>query len=50
MQWLKDPNQSNVDNPYNLRLEASRHFRTKNKEYWKAKIDYLETNSKIKKR
>jgi len=49
MLWLKDPNQSNVDNPYSLRFEASRHFRTKNKEYQKATIDYLETNSKIRK-
>jgi len=48
MHWLKDPNQSNVDNPYNIRLEASRHFRTKNKDYRKAKTDYLETNKKIK--
>jgi len=47
--WLKDPNQSNVDNPYNLRPEASRHFRNKTKEYQKAKADYLETTSNIKK-
>jgi hypothetical protein len=49
MQWLKHPNQTNADNRYNLRLEASRHTRTKNKEYRKAKIDHLETNSKMKK-
>jgi hypothetical protein len=49
MQCLKYPDQSTVDNPYNLRPEAHRHFRTKNKEYQKAKIDYLETNSEIKK-
>ena len=29
MQWLQDPNQSNVDNLNNVRYEASRHFRTK---------------------
>jgi dsDNA-specific endonuclease/ATPase MutS2 len=27
MQWLKDPNQSNIDNLHNVRHEASRHFR-----------------------
>ena len=48
MQWLQDPNQSNVDNINNIRCEASRHFRNKKKEYLKAKIDELETNSKIK--
>jgi len=29
MQWLQDPNQSNVDNLNNLRQEGSRHFRNK---------------------
>ena len=29
MQWLQVPNQSNVDNPNNVRCEASRHFRNK---------------------
>ena len=48
MQWLQDPNQSNVDNPNSVRREASKHFRNKKKEYMKAKIDKLETNSKIK--
>jgi hypothetical protein len=43
MQWLQDPNQSSIDNH-----EASRHFRNKRKEYLKAKIDELETKSKIK--
>ena len=33
MQWLQDSNQSNVGNPNNVRHEASRHFRNKNKEY-----------------
>jgi len=50
MQWLQDANQSksNVNNRNNVRCEASRHFRNKKKEYLKAKIDELETNSKIK--
>jgi hypothetical protein len=46
MQWLQNPNHSNVDNPNNVRREASRHFRNKKKEYLKAKINELETNSK----
>jgi hypothetical protein len=29
MQWLQDPNQSNVDNLNNLRQEGSRHFKNK---------------------
>jgi hypothetical protein len=48
MQWLRDPNRSNVDNPTSVRLESSRHFKNKRKEYLKAKINELETNSKIK--
>jgi hypothetical protein len=48
MQWLQNPNQSNVDNLNNVRSEASRHFRNKKKEYLKAKINELETNSKNK--
>jgi hypothetical protein len=48
MQWLQDPGQSNVDNLYNIRLEGSRRFRNKKKEYLKAEIEELETNSKIK--
>jgi len=38
MQWLQDLNQSNVDNLNNVRREASRHFRNKNKEYLRAKF------------
>ena len=48
MQWLKDPNQSSVDNLNNAQHEASRHDRNKKKEYLQAKINGLETNSKIK--
>jgi hypothetical protein len=42
MQWVQDPSQTNV------RHEASRHFRNKKKEYLGAKIEEIETNSKIK--
>jgi len=38
MQWVKDTNQSNVDNLNNVRHEAGRHFRNKKKEYLKTKI------------
>jgi len=48
MQWIDDPSQSNVDNLNNVIRDASRHFREKKKEYLKAKIEELETNSKIK--
>jgi len=47
MQWLQDPNHSNVDNLNNVRGAASRHFRNKEKEYLEVKIDKLETNSNI---
>jgi len=43
MHWIQDPSQSNVDNLNNVRREAS-----KQKEHMKAKIEELETNSKIK--
>jgi len=39
MQWLPNPNQSNVDNLNKVRHQANRHFRNKKKEYLKAKID-----------
>ena len=48
MQWLQDPNQSNVDNLNNIRREDNRQFWIKKKEYPKPKIDELETNNKIK--
>jgi hypothetical protein len=47
MQWIQDPSRSNVDNPNNVRRDASRHFRNKEKAYLKAKIEELETNSTI---
>jgi hypothetical protein len=48
MQWLQNPNQSNIDNLNSVRREASRHFRNKKKEYLKAKINELEKNTKKK--
>jgi len=33
MQWIQDPNQSNVDNLNNVRREASRYFRNEKKAY-----------------
>ena len=47
MQWIQNPSQSNVDNLNNVRRDASRHFRNKKKAYLRAKIEELETNSKI---
>ena len=44
-----DPSQSNVDNLNSVRRDASRHFRNKKKAYLTAKIEELETNSKINK-
>ena len=48
MQWVQDPSQSNVDNLNSVRCEVSRHFRNKKKAYLRAKIEELETYSKIK--
>jgi len=48
MQWVQDPSQSTVDNLNNVRPKDSRHFRNKKKEYLKAKIEELGTNSNIK--
>ena len=48
LQWVQDPSQRNVDTLNNVRREASRHFRNKKKAYLKAKMEDLETNSKIK--
>ena len=47
IQWIQDPSQSNLDNLNNVRRDASRYFRNKKKAYLKAKIEELETNSKI---
>jgi len=48
MQRSQDPNKCNADNLNNVRREASRHFRNKNKKYLKAKIEEIEINSKIR--
>jgi hypothetical protein len=48
MQWLQDPNKSNVENLNHVRHEVSWHFGNKKREYVKAKSIELETNSKIK--
>jgi len=48
MQWAQDQSQNNVDNLNNVRRAAGRHFRNKKKTYLKAKIEELETYSKIK--
>ena len=48
MQWIHDPSQRNVDKLNDVRRDVSRHFRIKKKAYLKAKIEELETNSKIK--
>jgi len=48
MQWIHDPSHDNVHNLNNVRRDASRHFRNKQKAYLKAKIEELETDSKIK--
>ena len=47
MQWIQDPSQSKVENLNSVRREVSRHFRNKKKAYLRAKIEELETNSKI---
>jgi hypothetical protein len=46
LQWLKDPSEMNEDNLSDVRLEDSRHFRNKKREYLKDKINELESNSK----
>jgi hypothetical protein len=48
LQWLQDPTEINADNLGSIRLEVSRHFRNKKREYLKGRIDELATNSKNK--
>ena len=48
LQWVQDRSERNVDNLNNVRREASGHFRNKKKAQLKAKIEDLETNSKVK--
>ena len=45
MQWVQDPSQRNVYNLNNIRREASRHFRNKEKAYLKVKFEEFETIS-----
>jgi hypothetical protein len=39
LRWLQDPSKINGDNLNSIRRETSRHFRNKNSEYLKDKID-----------
>jgi hypothetical protein len=48
LQWLQDPSEINGDNLNNVRREAGRYFRNKNREYLKDKIDELASTSKKK--
>jgi hypothetical protein len=48
LQWLQDPSEVNGDNLSDVRWEASRHFRNKEREYLKDKINELGSNSKNK--
>jgi hypothetical protein len=48
LQWLQDPSEINGDNLNNVRCEASRYFRNKEREYLKDKIIEPATNSKNK--
>jgi hypothetical protein len=42
MQWLQDPNQSNIDNLNNIIREASRHVKKNRSNIGELKIDELE--------
>jgi poly-beta-hydroxyalkanoate depolymerase len=48
LQWLQDPTEVNRNNLNNVRLEASRYFTNKKREYPKGKINVLATNSENK--
>jgi hypothetical protein len=48
MQWVQNPSQRNVDNLSNVRREARRHLRNKQKICLQPNIDELENTSKIK--
>jgi hypothetical protein len=47
MQLLQVSNRNNVDNLNNVKPEASRHYRGGKTKYLEAKIDEIQTNSKI---
>jgi hypothetical protein len=46
LQWLQDPSEANEDNLSDVRRELNSHFRKKEREYLKDKINELEPNSK----
>ena len=48
MQWVQDTSQSNVNNLNNVRCEARVHSSNKKNVHLTAKVEELETNSKIK--
>jgi hypothetical protein len=48
LQWLHDPSKINGDNLNNIRHDASRHFRSKKREYLKNKIAEFAKSSKKK--
>jgi hypothetical protein len=48
LQLLQDPSEINGDNLNNVRCEVSRHFRNKQRQYLKDKINELTTNSRNK--
>jgi hypothetical protein len=43
---VQDPNEVTEDNLSNVRREASRHFRNKERDYLRDKINEIELNSK----
>jgi hypothetical protein len=46
LQWLQNPRQTNGDNVGNVRLESSRTFRKRKREYLEEKFNELKTNCK----
>jgi hypothetical protein len=48
LQWLQNPSQINGDNQNNIKLETSRHFMNKKREYLKDKVHELAMSSKMK--
>jgi hypothetical protein len=48
LQWLQDPSEANEVNLSDVRREAIRHFRNKEREHLKDRINELESNCKNK--
>jgi hypothetical protein len=48
VQWLLIPSEINGDNLNNIRYKAIRHFRNKNRDYLKDKMNELATSNKTK--